>query len=82
MDASSGPRRHRAVRYGRIERDGYLAIDAHWAVPALLRSAPIEGRYWSRPPARFRTTARRLASARRASGESQTFETVDFETSH
>ena len=31
-------------RYGRIEDDGYLTIDAHWLVPALLRSAPIEGR--------------------------------------
>ena len=54
-------------RYERIEGDGYLTIDAHWVVPALLRSAPIEGRVWSRPPARSRTTARRLASARRAS---------------
>ena len=26
------------------KRDGYLAIDAHWVVPASLRSAPIEGR--------------------------------------
>jgi hypothetical protein len=31
-------------RYGRIEGDGYLTIDAHWVVPALLRSVPIEGR--------------------------------------
>jgi hypothetical protein len=31
-------------RYERIERDGYMAIDAHWVVPALQRSAPIEGR--------------------------------------
>ena len=31
-------------RNERIEGDGYLAIDAHWVVPALLRSAPIEGR--------------------------------------
>ena len=31
-------------RYERIEGDGYLTIDAHWVVPALLRSAPIEGR--------------------------------------
>ena len=46
-------------RYERI----YLTIDAHWVVPALLRSAPIEGRAWSRPPARSRTTARQLASA-------------------
>jgi hypothetical protein len=30
MDASSGPRRHRASRYERIEGDGYLAIDVHW----------------------------------------------------
>jgi hypothetical protein len=32
------------TRYERIERDGYMAIDAHWVVPALQRSAPIEGR--------------------------------------
>jgi hypothetical protein len=31
-------------RYGRIEGDGYLTIDAHWVVPALLRSVPIQGR--------------------------------------
>ena len=31
-------------RYRRIEREGYLAIDAHWVAPALLRSAPIAGR--------------------------------------
>ena len=31
-------------RYERIEGDGYLTIDAPWLVPALLRSAPIEGR--------------------------------------
>ena len=31
-------------RFERIEGDGYLTIDAHWVVPALLRSAPIEGR--------------------------------------
>ena len=38
-------------RYERIERDGYLAIDAHWVVPALLPSAPIEGRdaLWADP---------------------------------
>ena len=28
----------------RIENDGYLTIDAHWIIPALLRSVPIEGR--------------------------------------
>jgi hypothetical protein len=27
-----------------IECDGYLAIDAHWVVPALLRPAPIDCR--------------------------------------
>ena len=31
-------------RFERIEGDGYLTIDAHWVVPALLRSVPIEGR--------------------------------------
>jgi hypothetical protein len=54
-------------RYKRIEGDGYLTIDAHWVVPALLRSVPIEGRVLERPPARSRTTALRLPSARRAS---------------
>ena len=37
-------RRHCATRFERIEGDGYLTIDAPWVVPALLRSAPIEGR--------------------------------------
>ena len=32
------------TRYERIEGDGYLTIDAHWVVPALLRSVPIESR--------------------------------------
>jgi hypothetical protein len=31
-------------RFERIEGDGYLTIDAPWVVPALMRSAPIEGR--------------------------------------
>jgi hypothetical protein len=31
-------------QFGRIENDGYLTIDAHWIIPALLRSVPIEGR--------------------------------------
>ena len=31
-------------RFERIENDGYLTIDAHWIIPALLRSVPIEGR--------------------------------------
>jgi hypothetical protein len=31
-------------RYARFEGDGYLTIDAHWVVPALLRSVPIRGR--------------------------------------
>ena len=31
-------------RYGRIEGDGYLTIDAPWIVPALLRSVSIKGR--------------------------------------
>jgi hypothetical protein len=55
------------TRFERVEHDGYLTIDAPRVVPALLRSAPIAGRVLSRPPARSRTTARRLASARRAS---------------
>jgi hypothetical protein len=64
------PRGHADIaptRFERIEHDGYMTIDAPWIVPALLLSVPIEGRCWSRPPARSRTTARRLASARRAS---------------
>jgi hypothetical protein len=32
------------TRYERIEGDGYLTIDAHWVVSALLRSVPIESR--------------------------------------
>lgn len=44
MEASAGPADIVPSRYERIERDGYLAIDAHWVAPALLRSAPIEGR--------------------------------------
>jgi hypothetical protein len=31
-------------QFERIENDGYLTIDAHWIIPALLRSVPIEGR--------------------------------------
>jgi hypothetical protein len=31
------------TRFERIEHDGYMTIDAPWIVPALLRSAPIEG---------------------------------------
>jgi hypothetical protein len=31
-------------RFERIEGDGYLTIDAHWIIPALLRSVAIEGR--------------------------------------
>jgi hypothetical protein len=31
-------------RFERIEGDGYLTLDAHWVVPALLRSVPIAGR--------------------------------------
>jgi hypothetical protein len=31
-------------QFERIENDGYLTIDAHWLIPALLRSVPIEGR--------------------------------------
>ena len=41
------PRGHADIapsRYGRIEGDGYLTIDAHWVVPALLRSVPVESR--------------------------------------
>jgi hypothetical protein len=30
-------------QFERIENDGYLTIDAHWIIPALLRSVPIEG---------------------------------------
>jgi hypothetical protein len=51
-------------RHERIERDGYLGIDAHRVVPELLRSAPIEGRALEPAAGPFRTTARRLASAR------------------
>ena len=32
------------TRFERVEHDGYLTIDAPWIVPALLRSAPSEGR--------------------------------------
>jgi hypothetical protein len=39
-----GPADIAPSRYGRIEGDGYLTIDAHWVVPALLPSVPIEGR--------------------------------------
>jgi hypothetical protein len=52
-------------RCERIERDGYLAIDAHWVVPALLGRLRSRAGCWSRPPALSRT-ARRLPSARRA----------------
>ena len=41
------PRGHADIaptRFERIEHDGYLTIDAPWVVPALMRSAPIEGR--------------------------------------
>ena len=31
-------------RFERIEGDGYLTIDAHWIVPALLGAMPIKGR--------------------------------------
>jgi hypothetical protein len=31
-------------QFERIENDGYLTIDAHWIIPALLRSVLIEGR--------------------------------------
>lgn len=30
--------------FERIEGDGYLTLDAHWVVPALLRSVPVAGR--------------------------------------
>jgi hypothetical protein len=64
------PRGHADIapsRYGRIEGDGYLTIDAHWVVPALLRSVPIEGRVLEPAAGRSRITARRLPSARRTS---------------
>jgi hypothetical protein len=41
------PRGHGDIapsQFERIENDGYLTIDAHWIIPALLRSVPIEGR--------------------------------------
>jgi hypothetical protein len=41
------PRGHADIKpsqFERIENDGYLTIDAHWIIPALLRSVPIEGR--------------------------------------
>ena len=41
------PRGHADIapsQFERIENDGYLTIDAHWIIPALLRSVPIEGR--------------------------------------
>jgi hypothetical protein len=41
------PRGHADIapsQFERIENDGYLTIDAHWVIPALLRSVPIEGR--------------------------------------
>jgi hypothetical protein len=41
------PRGHADIapsQFERIENDGYLTIDAHWLIPALLRSVPIEGR--------------------------------------
>jgi hypothetical protein len=31
-------------QFERIENDGYLTIDVHWIIPALLRSVAIEGR--------------------------------------
>ncbi|MGA8584867.1 MAG: hypothetical protein WB715_13710 [Roseiarcus sp.] len=40
-------------RYGRIEGDGHLTIDAHSLVPALLRSVPIEGRVLERAAGPF-----------------------------
>lgn len=41
------PRGHADIAptcFERIEHDGYLTIDAPWVVPALMPSAPIEGR--------------------------------------
>jgi hypothetical protein len=41
------PRGHADIapsQFERIENDAYLTIDAHWIIPALLRSVPIEGR--------------------------------------
>jgi hypothetical protein len=54
-------------RYGRIEGDGYLTIDAHWVVPALLRSAPIEGRVLEPAAGPFPDDGSPTRSARRAS---------------
>ena len=51
-------------RCERIERDGYLAIDAHWVAPALLRSAPIEGRVLEPAAGPFRTTAPPISKLR------------------
>ena len=45
--AMEHPRGHADIapsQFERIENDGYLTIDAHWIIPALLRSVPIEGR--------------------------------------
>jgi hypothetical protein len=48
MDSAAGqPQGHTDIapsRYERIERDGYLTLDALWLVPALLRAVPINGR--------------------------------------
>jgi hypothetical protein len=54
-------------RYERIKRDGYLTIDAHWVVPGCCGPLRSRAGYWSRPPARSRTTARPFPRARRAS---------------
>jgi hypothetical protein len=46
------PRGHADIeptRFERLANDGYLTLDAPWIVPALLRSAPIEG--WILEPA-------------------------------
>jgi hypothetical protein len=55
-------------RYGRIEGDGYLTIDAPWVVPALLRSVPIEGRVLepaSGPFPHVRSPTRKRSSSQR-----------------
>jgi hypothetical protein len=41
------PRGHADIapsQFERIENDGYLTMDAHWIIPALLRAVPIDGR--------------------------------------
>ena len=56
-------------RYERIERDGYLTIDAHWVVPALLGPLRSRAGCWSRrepvPGRRLADSQARVEPARR-----------------